>query len=427
MARKPAKPAGEPSWPADHVERRSVASLVPYARNARTHSEEQVAQIAAAIREWGWTNPALIDEAGEIIAGHGRVMAAQSLGIRDIPVVIARGWTEEQKKAYRLADNQLPLNADWDERLLRVELGELKLGGFDTSLIGFGPLQLNALLAPRTTGLTDPDEAPPLPEKPVSRPGDLWHLGRHRLICGDAEDATVSRTVLGGVRPHLMVTDPPYGVKYDAAWRNNRGMSKTKRTGAVTNDDKADWRGAYALFPGDVAYIWHASLQSAAFAESLLASGFELRAQIIWAKDRLQISRGHYHWQHEPCWYAVRAGATGHWQGDRTQTTVWNIANKNQDADTVHSTQKPVECMRRPIENNSSAGQAVYEPFCGSGTTIIAAEMTGRSCHAIELEPGYVDVAVRRWEAFTGEEATLEGDGRTFAAIAAEREPAKAA
>ena len=195
----------------------------------------------------------------------------------------------------------------------------------------------------------------------------------------------------------------------------------TSGTGKVLNDDKADWRETWSLFPGDVAYIWHGALHATTVADSLIASGFNVRSQIIWAKERLILSRGDYHWQHEPCWYAVRKGGKGHWAGDRKQTTLWHIANKDQDAQTVHGTQKPVECMRRPILNNSSPGQAVYEPFMGSGTTLIAAETTGRVCLGIELNPAYVDVGVARWQNQTGKEATLEGDGRTFLEVMSER------
>jgi DNA modification methylase len=227
--------------------------------------------------------------------------------------------------------------------------------------------------------------------------------------------------VLHGVRPHLMVTDPPYGVNYDPAWRNRSGLGNTQRVGKVENDDRADWREAWALFPGDVAYIWHGALHASTVAASLEACSFQIRAQVIWAKDRLVLGRGHYHWQHEPCWYAVRENATGHWGGDRKQATLWQIASRAQDAETVHGTQKPVECMRRPMENNSSPGQAIYEPFSGSGTTLIAAEQSGRACHAIELSPAYVDVAVLRWQAFTGQGAVLETDGASFSAMASTR------
>src|SRR5690606_29698061 len=243
---------------------------------------------------------------------------------------------------------------------------------------------------------------------------------KHRLLCGDATNASDVERVLARVTPHLMVTDPPYGVNYDPAWRSrftkgDGGLA----TGRVANDDRADWREAWALFPGDVAYVWHGALHATTVAESLVACGFDIRSQIVWAKERLVLSRGDYHWQHEPMWYAVRG--KGHWSGDRKQTTLWQIPSRDQDAATVHGTQKPVDCMRRPMLNNSSPGQAVYEPFCGSGTTIIAAETCGRPCHAVELDPAYVDVAVLRWQAFTGREAVLEGDGSTFAAAQAER------
>ncbi len=195
----------------------------------------------------------------------------------------------------------------------------------------------------------------------------------------------------------------------------------TKRTGKVLNDDRAAWRQAWALLGGEVAYVWHGALHSVTVAESPTACGFDLRAQIVWAKDSMVLGRGHYHWRHEPCWYAVRVGGRGHWRGDRSQTTLWEISGRMQDAATVHGTQKPVECMRRPLENNPAPGDAVYEPFSGSGTTLIAAEMTGRACHAVELDPLYVDVAVRGWEAFTGGTAVLGSDGRAFAAAAEER------
>jgi DNA modification methylase len=400
----------------------SVADLLPYARNARTHSDAQVAQIAASIREFGFTNPILVDGERGVIAGHGRLMAARKLGMAEVPTIELSHLTPAQRRAYVLADNKLALNAGWDDEMLRLELGELRDEGFDLGLTGFEPDEIGKLLIDATDGLTDPDEVPAPPETPVSRLGDVWILGRHRLVCGDSTDPAAVAAALNGVRPHLMVTDPPYGVDYDPAWRNQAlESSRTARTGKVLNDHRADWREAWALFPGDVAYIWHGALHATTVAESLTACGFDIRAQIIWAKERLVLGRGHYHWQHEPCWYAVRDGAKGHWAGDRKQTTLWSIPNRDQDAATVHGTQKPVACMRRPMENNSSPGQAVYEPFSGSGTTLIAAEMAGRACHAVELSPAYVDVAVLRWEAFTGEAARLEGPGWTRAEVATRR------
>ena len=407
-------------WPADKVERWPIERLVPYARNARTHSEAQVDQIAASIREWGWTNPVLVSEDGTIIAGHGRVLGARKLRINEVPVMIAAGWTEAQKRAYAIADNKLALNAGWDEELLGIELGELEVLGFEVDLIGFSESERLALAAGATSGLTDPDDVPELPSEPVSRPGDLWTLGRHRLLCGDSTSPVDVERVLDGISPHLMVTDPPYGVEYDPAWRKRAGVNLNKgKLGKVANDNRADWREAWALFPGSVAYVWHAGRHASAVQDSLEATGFEVRAQIIWAKDRFALSRGHYHWQHEPCWYAVRGTAT--WHGDRKQSTLWSI-NAREDTGHGHGTQKPVECMKRPVENNSSPGQAVYEPFSGSGTTIIAGEMTGRSVHAIELDPAYVDVATQRWQAFTGQQAVL--DGKPFADVATERKSA---
>ncbi|PWE30584.1 DNA methylase [Maritimibacter sp. 55A14] len=403
---------------AQRIERRAVSQLIPYARNARTHGEAQVARIAGSIREFGFNNPVLVDGENGIIAGHGRVQAAQTLGMAEVPVIELAHLTEAQKRAYILADNRLAEAAGWDRELLALETGELADLGVDLAELGFDAREIDALLE-HGTGDPREEEVPAPPETPVSRRGDLWHLGPHRLLCGDATDADCVARLLGNHRPHLMVTDPPYGVRYDPGWRNRAGASETQRTGKVMNDDRADWRDAWALFPGDVAYVWHGALHAGTVAESLEACGFDIRAQIVWAKERLVLSRGHYHWQHEPCWYAVRS--KGHWSGDRSQSTLWSIPSRDQDADTVHGTQKPVECMRRPILNNSSPGQAVYEPFCGSGSTLIAAETTGRACSAIELDPAYVDVAVQRWEAFTGEAAILEGDGRRYEEIATER------
>jgi DNA modification methylase len=240
------------------------------------------------------------------------------------------------------------------------------------------------------------------------------------LLCGDSTVVTDVDRLLGGAKPHLLVSDPPYGVEYAPEWRNEAGVSTTTRTGKVANDDRADWREAWALFPGEVAYVWHAGIHADVVAESLRACDFEIRSQIIWSKPRFVLSRGHYHWQHEPCWYAVRKTATGHWQGARDQATVWAIGSGgDEDEATFHGTQKPVECMRRPMINNSAEGDGVYEPFAGSGTTVIAAETTGRICFAMELNPAYCDVVVGRWQKLTGGKAILDGDGRCFEELAA--------
>jgi DNA modification methylase len=405
------------------IERIGVDALIPYARNSRTHSDAQVAQIAASIREFGFTNPVLIDADNSIIAGHGRVLAARKLRMQDVPAIRLAHLTEAQKRAYVIADNKLALNAGWDVELLRLEINDLRGLEFDVALTGFSTEELDALMAPPgTEGLTDPDAIPEAPEHPIAVAGDVWLLGRHRLVCGDCTDPLAVEKALGGVKPHLMVTDPPYGVEYDPTWRAKAGINKSKgKLGKVLNDDKADWREAWSLFPGDVFYIWSAPgpLQCVVH-DSLVSVDMDVRQQIIWAKDRFALGRGHYHYQHEICWYGVRKDKTAHYNGDRSQSTLWSIKAR-EDGGVGHGTQKPVECMKRPIENNSSPGQAVYEPFSGSGTTIIAAEMTGRACHAIELNAAYVDVAIKRWQEFTGQIATLEGDGRSFSDMATER------
>lgn len=401
-------------WPAEHSETRSVASLSGYKLNSRVHSAEQIKQIAASIQQWGWTIPILIDDTSTVIAGHARLEAAKLLGITDVPCIVATGWTDEQKRAYVIADNKLTTNGGWDEDILRDELKALGAAGFELPLLGFSDKELGVYLYADSSGLTDPDEIPEPPASPISQTGDIWTLGRHRLICGDATQPDVVASVLSGAVPGLMVTDPPYGVDYDPTWRRDAGVNKNPdKMGKVENDGRFDWTPAWKLFPGIVAYVWHAGIHTTDVATSLQAAGFNIRSQIIWAKDRFALSRGNYHWQHEPCWYAVKDGENAHWNGDRTQSTVWKIAAR-EDSGHTHGTQKPVECMRRPIENNSSIGQIVYDPFVGSGTTIIAAEMTGRCCYAVEIKPEYVDVCIKRWQAFTGKQAIHEASGKPF-------------
>jgi DNA modification methylase len=407
------------------LEQRPIADLTPYARNSRTHSEAQVAQIAASITEFGFTNPVLVDAEGGIIAGHGRVLAAQSLGLETVPVLVLDHLSEDQRRAYVIADNKLALNAGWDDDALRSEIEELARGGYGLDVIGFDADELEALLNPPSTSQADPDEVPEPPAIPVTRPGDVWMMDKHRIICGDSTDAETVAALLQGAKPHLMVTDPPYGVEYDADWRNSAKRADGsaiggRAVGKVENDDRADWQEAWDLFPGDVAYVWHAGLYCDVVKVSLEAAKLECRAQLIWVKSNFAVGRAHYHFQHEPLWYAVRRGGKSHFNGDRKQSSAWFI-DKPRSSETGHSTQKPIECMKRPIENNSKPGDAVYEPFSGSGTTIIAAEMTGRRCFAIELSPAYVDVAVRRWEDFAGRVATLEATGQSFREVADER------
>ena len=291
------------------LEHWSIDRLIPYARNARTHSEAQVAEIAGSIRTFGFTNPILVGEDGDLVAGHGRLAAARKLGLTEVPVVVLAGLSELQRRQLVLADNRIALNAGWDLEMLKLELKDLSDLGVDLATLGFADDELSKALAPAgVQGLTDEDAVPEVNEQSVTRAGDLWFLGAHRLICGDATDAETVNRLLDGVVPNLMVTDPPYGVNYDPAWRARAGLNKnTGKLGKVTNDDRADWRDAWILFKGDVAYVWSAPgpFQVRSF-EGFVAAGFEVRQQIIWAKERFALGRGHYHYQHEPCWYAVR-------------------------------------------------------------------------------------------------------------------------
>jgi hypothetical protein len=264
------------TWPIDR--------LRPYARNAKIHGTDQVAKIAASMAKFGWTVPCMVTDDGELIAGHGRVLAAAMLGLKDVPVIRLSHLDEAERRAYRIADNKLTELGDWDEAMLRDEIAGLLAEDFDALLRDPDQLEGGAV--------EGEDDIPEPPVTPVSVVGDLWHLGSHRLICGDSTSADVVGRLLGDVKPLLMVTDPPYGVEYDPSWRNQAGAAKTKRTGKVLNDDRADWREAWALFPGDVAYVWHGALHSSTVAESLMAAGFAVRSQIIWAKDRLVLSRG---------------------------------------------------------------------------------------------------------------------------------------
>ncbi len=324
-----------------------------------------------------------------------------------------------------IADNQLAITgSSWDDVTLKMELADLQGLGFDLGLTGFSSLDLTKIFSTQD-GLTDPDEIPEPPANPVSQAGDLWQLGEHRLICGDSTDKATVERVLEGQKPHLCISDPPYGVEYSAQWRNEAMRSDGtpsdgRAIGKVSNDYRADWREAWALFPGDVIYVWHAGVHAGEVEDSLIACGFEIRSQIIWAKNNIAIGRGHYHWQHEPAFYCVRKGTNGHWSGDRKQSTLWQI-DKPHKSETGHSTQKPVECMARPLRNNSSPGDRIYEPFSGSFTTGIAAQMNKRIVHAVEIDPIYVDLGILRWEAFTGLKAVLAETGETFEEVKGRR------
>lgn len=402
----------------------------PYAQNARKISETAVDKVAASIREFGFRQPIVVDEAGVIIMGHTRQRAAVKLGLKQVPVHVARGLTPAQVRSLRLADNRTHEETSWDDALLKLELKELHDLGIDLSQTAFSGSEIDKLLRPDA----DPDPAdatPPLEPDPVSRLGNVWILGKHRVMCGDSTSTAAVTSLLTAPRPGLMVTDPPYGVDYDPKWRLDAGVNKkhqTRAEGVVKNDSQADWRLAYELFPGAVAYVWHGGLHAGEVQAGLASAGFEVRAQIIWAKGSPVIGRGAYHWQHEPCFYAVRKGETAAWKGDRKQTTLWAIANmhrtqgKVDDGKTNHSTQKPVECMRRPLLNHIERGATVYDPFLGSGSTLMAAETTERICFGMELDPRYVDMTVKRWQDFSGKMARLEASGSpTFGAISEAR------
>lgn len=411
----------------------SLTELRPFEKNPREHSAAQIENLVAIIRKFGWTIPILIDEDATILAGHGRVLAAERMGIEAVPAITASGWSEEQKRAYIIADNKINEAGGWDKNLLGELLHGLSADGWDMGTLGMSEQDLRRALTGSTSGDGDAPKAEPRPE-PLMRPGEVWVLGdRHRLACIDSTNPEAVAKALGGHVPHLMVTDPPYGVNYDPGWREERDLKplgRVRASGKVHHDDRADWREAWNLFPGDVAYVWHASMLAHEVHASLIASRFELRSVIILVKQTFTVGRGHYHWQHEPCFYVVRKGRSGKWAGGRKESTVWQFANagamggKKDDTITGHGTQKPVEAMRRPIENSSKRGDLIYDPFVGSGTTLVAAEQTGRRAIVCELDPGYAEMALERWIAFANGHAYEESTGETWAERIASREPA---
>lgn len=398
----------------------NVADLAPAPYNPRTISDAALAGLDESIRRWGCLQPLVWNKrTGELVAGHQRLQVLRSQGIGRIEVAVV-DLPPDEAKALNVALNNPHIQGDWDWGLLEGLLDEIAdVPGLDAAAMGFDGLRadLEAELAKAereiADGLTDPDRAPEPPSDPVTQRGDLWLLGEHRLLCGDATQPQDVVRLLNGATPFICVTDPPYGVSYDPAWRQ-RAAEKghlayaSRRIGKVANDDRADWRAAWELFPGDVLYSWHPpGATSIVHGNAISAAGFALRMQIIWAKPHLVIGRGDYHVQHEPCWYAVRKGKPAHRTNDRTQTTLWHIT-LDANVPGGHSTQKPVECMARAIGNHEAMGGGCYDPFIGSGTSLIACEQLGRRCFGMEIEPKYCDVAVRRWEEFTGREAQLE-------------------
>jgi DNA modification methylase len=398
-----------------------LADLHADPTNANRGTPRGRSLLATSLRSCGAGRSILADRAGCVIAGNKVLEQAKSLGlpIRVVPttgdalVVVQRTdldlATDPRARHMAIADNRVAeLDLAWDTTVL----DQLRADGLDVA-VWWSESEWEALVG--TPLLADPAEDRVIepPSTTIAR-GDLFALGSHRLLCGDATDAGDVARLLDGTVPRLMVTDPPYGVDYDPRWRHRAYPDQQTAVGAVVNDTKAAWPEAFALFPGDVVYAWHAARATVTVAATLEASGFGLRAQIIWIKQHFALSRGDYHWQHEPCWYAVRHGATSHWQGDRTQSTVWSVPNLNpiggvrsgENAPTGHATQKPVRLFELPIHNHTTRGEGIYDPFVGSGTLIIAAEKTGRVAYAMDLDPRYVQATLTRWEAWTGQTAT---------------------
>ena len=417
------------------IEIRRTDTLRPYARNPR-RNDHAVEQMMASIREFGFKIPLLVRSDGEVVDGHLRLKAALALQLEELPVILCDEWTPAQVKAFRLMVNRSATWADWDQELLAFELQELKVAAFDLKLTGFDIHEIDALLV-------SPDEdergnaTPPLPLIPVSRAGDLWVCGPHRVLCGDATSQESVERLLGTSQPILLVSDPPYGIELDSEWRDRAGLNgcgpaqtsyMKQRTAGHTNtsissDTRADWSAAFELVPSlQAAYVWHASVFTREVLDGLLRIGFLYPQQIIWNKGRIVLTRTHYWYQHEPCWYVRKKNAP--WFGKAGEnSTIWDspspkfIMGGSGEDKFDHPTQKPIALMQRPIRNHTRRGELVYDPFLGSGTTLAAAEQTGRVCHGLELDPRYVDVVVERWQGLTGQQAVLDGDGGTFAEV----------
>ncbi len=411
-------------WLSTHIERWPTEKLVPYARNARTHSEEQVAQIAASIVEFGFTNPILAGSDGVIVAGHGRLAAAQKLGLDSVPVVVLDHLTPTQRRALIIADNRIAENAGWDDAMLRIELQSLQEDGFNLDITGFDADALAEIMAGEETtvgGQTDDDTVPEVPVTPISRPGDVWELGNHRLVCGDATDPKSYELLMADALADMVFTDPPYNVDYaNSAKDKMRGKDRP-----ILNDNLGD--GFYdfllaALTPmlercAGATYIAMSSSELDTLQQAFRAAGGKWSTFIIWAKNTFTIGRADYQRQYEPILYGWPEGQNRHWCGDRDQGDVWNI--KKPQKNDLHPTMKPVELVERAIRNSSRPGDIVLDPFGGSGTTLIAAEKSGRIAWLIELDPKYVDVIVRRWQDWTGQEAYREADAVKFDDLAA--------
>mgnify|MGYP000979015258 CR=1 FL=1 len=406
-----------------------VEELIPFARNARTHSDEQVAQIAASIAEFGWTNPILAGADGIVIAGHARLLAARKLRMTEVPVIVLDHLTETQRRALVLADNRLALNAGWDEEMLRVELEALQEDGFDLDIVGFSDDELADLLADPETepaaGLTDEDAVPEVPEAAITVPGDVWILGEHRLLCGDATQMADIEKVVDGGLVDMVWTDPPYGVNYGSSMKDTLRNKHRK----IANDNLGERFGPFlhdacinmlAVTKGAI-YICMSSSELHTLHQAFTEAGGHWSTFIIWAKNTFTMGRADYQRQYEPMLYGWKEGTDHYWCGARDQGDVWFV--KKPVRNDLHPTCKPVELIERALHNSSKTRDTVLDLFGGSGSTLVACERTGRQARLIELEPTYCDVIVRRWQEHTGREATLQTDGRAFREIAADRQP----
>ncbi|CAB4183999.1 COG0863 DNA modification methylase [uncultured Caudovirales phage] len=389
------------------IQYKKTEDLIPYARNSRTHSAEQVAQIAASIREFGWTNPILIDGENGIIAGHGRVLAAHKLGEMEVPTIELSHMNENQKRAYIIADNKLALNAGWDNEILALEISDLKDAGYDLGLIGFSFDELNELNPEVIEGLTDEDAVPETPEEPITKLGDIYQLGNHRLMCGDSTSIDAVTKLTNQLGVDMLLTDPPYNVAYE-------GGTKEKLT--IENDSMGDkqfrqfLRDAFVtadtvMKKGAVFYIWHSDSEGYNFRGACNDAGWKVRQCLIWNKSSLVMGRQDYHWKHEPCLYGWKDGAGHLWATDRKQTTILEFDKPSRNGE--HPTMKPVALFEYQMLNNTKGGDLVLDLFGGSGTTMLAAEKHGRHSALMELDPKYCDVIVKRWEEFTGKKAEL--------------------
>ena len=408
-----------------------VEKLIPYARNARTHSDDQVAQIAASIAEFGWTNPILAGADGIVIAGHARLQAARKLGYDRGPGHRPDALSETKRRALVLADNRLALNAGWDEEMLRVEMAALDEAGFNLELVGFTDDEIEGLLRDPEevhAGNADEDAVPEAPEEAITKPGDVWILGDHRLHCGDATQIESVEKVLAGGLADMVFTDPPYNVNYGATMKDKLRGKKRRIANDNLGQDFAQFLrdslvNILAVTKGAI-YVCMSSSELHTLHQAFTEAGGHWSTFVIWAKNTFTMGRSDYQRQYEPILYGWKDGTDHFWCGARDQGDIWFV--KKPVSNDLHPTMKPVELVERAIRNSSKGRDTVLDPFGGSGTTLISCEKAERQARLIELEPKYCDVIIRRWQEFTGREASLDGDGRSFAAIAAERNPVAA-